>query len=723
MNQATPHQGDELFQLIVDNVKDFAVFVTDTEGRIISWNPGVKHILGYEEAEFIDQPASIIFTPEDLARSLPEQEMTQAEHEGCAEDRRWHVQRDGTRFRGNGMLLPLRDEVGGLRGFARIMRDDTAHEQAEALVEDARLYAESIVETVREPLVVLNAELRIKTANRSFYETFNVRPEETENHFIYDLGRGQWNIPSLRVLLEEILPHSSFFQSYEVDHEFPTIGRRIMLLNARQLRLEASSMGLILLAFEDITKRRVAEDRMAHAALHDALTRLPNRALFIDHLQHAIARTKRHEDYLFAVLFLDLDRFKLLNDSFGHVVADQLLVAIARKLELCVRPEDIVARLGGDEFTLLLDDIKDTSDATRVANRIHKELAAPFNLSGQEVFTTASIGITLSSQRYDRPEDCLRDADTAMYRAKALGKARHEIFDKSMHERVIALLKLETDLRRALERGEFRLHYQPIVVLETGQIIGFEALVRWQHPERGLVAPVEFIAVAEETGLIIPIGRWILHEACRQMRAWQAQFSATPPLAISVNLSSKQFSQPDLIEQVKHILEETGLDASSLKLEITESVVMENAAAATVMLFQLRDLGVKLYIDDFGTGYSSLSHLHHFPFDTLKIDRSFVSRMSTEDGDLEIARTIVGLAHNLHMEVMAEGVETAEQLTQLKALHCEYGQGYLFSKPMETTAAGALLREQPQWLKQFSDYRGGEEWRPFVTIREKATIE
>jgi EAL domain-containing protein (putative c-di-GMP-specific phosphodiesterase class I) len=261
------------------------------------------------------------------------------------------------------------------------------------------------------------------------------------------------------------------------------------------------------------------------------------------------------------------------------------------------------------------------------------------------------------------------------------------------------------------------------VVLETGQIIGFEALVRWQHPERGLVAPVEFIAVAEETGLIIPIGRWILHEACRQMRAWQAQFSATPPLAISVNLSSKQFSQPDLIEQVKHILEETGLDASSLKLEITESVVMENAAAATVMLFQLRDLGVKLYIDDFGTGYSSLSHLHHFPFDTLKIDRSFVSRMSTEDGDLEIARTIVALAHNLHMEVMAEGVETAEQLTQLKALHCEYGQGYLFSKPMETTAAGALLREQPQWLKQFSDYRGGEEWRPFVTIREKATIE
>ncbi|MCA1849750.1 MAG: GGDEF domain-containing phosphodiesterase, partial [Acidobacteria bacterium] len=337
--------------------------------------------------------------------------------------------------------------------------------------------------------------------------------------------------------------------------------------------------------------------------------------------------------------------------------------------------------------------IKDITDATRVANRIQEGLATPFNLSGHEVFTTASIGITLSSQGYDRPEDCLRDADTAMYRAKALGKARHEIFDRSMHERVMALLRLETDLRRALEREEFRLYYQPIVALETGQITGFEALVRWQHPERGLVPPVEFIAVAEETGLIIPIGRWILHEACRQMRAWQAQFSATPPLAVSVNLSSKQFSQPDLIEQVKHILEETGLDARSLKLEITESVVMENAASTTAMLFQLRDLGVKLYIDDFGTGCSSLSYLHHFPVDTLKMDRSFVSRMNAEDGDLEIARTIVTLAHNLRMKVMAEGVETAEQLAQLKALNCESGQGYLFSKPVEAMAAEAFLRE------------------------------
>jgi len=686
-------QSEELFHLMVESAKDYAIFAMDTEGRVASWNTGAERLFGYTEAEILGRKVSILFTPEDRERGVPEQELKTAKSLGQADDGRWHLRKDGTRFRSSGMVRPLNDNTGNLRGFVMVARDTTERLRAEDALREAGDYTESIVETVREPLVILDTGLRVKTANRSFYDTFQVRREETENHFIFDLGHGQWNIPGLRTLLEEILPHNSFFQDYQVDHEFPIIGRKIMLLNARRLRQEATRSQLILLAFEDITKRRVAEDRMAHAALHDALTRLPNRALFIDHLQHAIARAKRHEDYLFAVLFLDLDRFKLLNDSFGHIVADQLLVAIARKLELCVRPEDIVARLGGDEFTFLLDDIKDISDATRVANRIHKELAAPFNLSGQEVFTTASIGITLSLQRYDRPEDCLRDADTAMYRAKALGKARHAIFDKSMHERVMTLLKLETDLRRALEREEFRLHYQPIVVLETGQITGFEALVRWQHPERGLVPPVEFIAVAEETGLIIPIGRWILCEACRQMQNWQEQFSSNTPLAISVNLSSKQFSQPDLIEQVKHILEETGLDARSLKLEITESVVMENAAAATVMLFQLLDLGVQLYIDDFGTGCSSLSHLHHFPFDTLKIDRSFVSRMSTEDKDLEIARTIVALAHSLHMEVMAEGVETAEQLALLKVLNCEYGQGYLFSKPLEATAAGALLQE------------------------------
>jgi EAL domain-containing protein (putative c-di-GMP-specific phosphodiesterase class I) len=352
----------------------------------------------------------------------------------------------------------------------------------------------------------------------------------------------------------------------------------------------------------------------------------------------------------------------------------------------------MIARFGGDEFVIFLDDIGDITDATRIANRIHEEMAAPFNLGGHEVFTSGSIGIALSSHGYDRPEEALRDADTAMYRAKALGKARHEIFDKSMHDRAVALLGLETDLRRAINRREFRLYYQPIVALDTGRIVGFEALVRWQHPERGLLSPAEFISVAEETGLIIPLGQWVLDEACRQMGVWQAQFCADPPLVVSVNLCTKQFSQPDLIERIKHMLLDTGFDAHNLKLEITESVVMENASVATATLGQLGELGIKLYIDDFGTGYSSLSYLHRFPVGTLKIDRSFVSRMNAQDENLEIIRTIIQLAHNLRMEVIAEGVETGEQLAQLKGLKCEYGQGYLFSEPVDAEMAGALIK-------------------------------
>ena len=459
------------------------------------------------------------------------------------------------------------------------------------------------------------------------------------------------------------------------------------------LRDEAS----VLLGFShvtrDITERKMAEERLTHAAFHDPLTGLPNRALFIDHLKRCIALTKRHDDYLFAVMFLDLDRFKFVNDSLGHVAADQLLVAIARGLVTALRPEDTVARMGGDEFAILLEDIKDISDATRIAERIQKDLLVPFSVDGHEVFTTASIGIALSSGVYDHPGDCLRDADTAMYRAKALGKGRHEIFDQKMHIRVMALLKLEADLRCAIERREFRVHYQPIMSLSTGRLTGFEALVRWEHPHRGTLAPAEFIVVAEETGMIIPIGLWVMHEACRQMREWQEQSSAAARLSINVNLSSKQVSQADLVESVDLVLRETNLEAHRLKLEITESVIMENADSAAVVLSQLKDLGVKLHIDDFGTGYSSLSYLHSFPVDTLKIDRSFIGRMSVEVKNLEIVRTIIQLAHNLHMEVTAEGVETAVQLDQLKGLECEYGQGYFFSQPMNAQSVGAWIMQ------------------------------
>jgi diguanylate cyclase (GGDEF)-like protein/PAS domain S-box-containing protein len=449
----------------------------------------------------------------------------------------------------------------------------------------------------------------------------------------------------------------------------------------------------LIFQIQDITDRKRAEDRLLHDAFHDALTGLPNRALFIDHLKLTIARKQRFENHMYAVLFLDLDRFKVVNDSLGHMIGDQLLVGIARKLETCLRVGDTVARVGGDEFTILLEDIKDEIEAISIAERIQKELKTPFNLNSHEVFTTVSIGIAPSSIGYDQPDDILRDADTAMYRAKSLGKARHEVFDKAMHAVAMNLLQLETDLRRAIDRQEFFLQYQPIVALDGFNLCGFEALVRWQHPERGLVSPMDFIPVAEDTGQILPIGHWTLKEACRQMQRWQRRFPLDPPLFISVNLSGKQFTQPDLIEQVTKILQETRLDPRSLKLEITESVVMENIENATEMLKQLRGLGVRLSIDDFGTGYSSLSYLHRFPIDTLKIDRSFVIRMVDNNENIEIVRTILMLARNLGMDVVAEGVETKEQLALLRKLGCENGQGYFFSKPTSVSGAEKLISD------------------------------
>jgi len=437
----------------------------------------------------------------------------------------------------------------------------------------------------------------------------------------------------------------------------------------------------------------------------DPLTGLPNRLLFLERLEWAIKKSKRDKDYLFAVFFLDLDRFKLINDSLGHGIGDQFLVCIAQKLDSCLRStdavarfeqEDVLARLGGDEFTILLDGIKHVRDATRVAERLQKQLSLPLTVGGHEVFTSASIGIAVSATGYEHAEEILRDADTAMYRAKMLGKSRFELFDPTMREHAVARMTLETDLRKALERNEFLLYYQPIVSLDSGALIGFEALARWQHPERGLVPPSEFISVAEETGMILAIGNWVLTEACCQIKAWQSEFPQNPPLMVSVNLSGKQFTQLDFIKGVSQTLRESGLDGHCLKLEITESLLMENVEVITAMLMQIKALGVRLGIDDFGTGYSSLSYLHRFPFDTLKVDRSFVSLVGPQGQNSEIVKTIVTLAHNLNFDVIAEGVETAEQVFQLRAFGCELGQGYFFSQPISAAKASDLLAQRQQ---------------------------
>ena len=449
----------------------------------------------------------------------------------------------------------------------------------------------------------------------------------------------------------------------------------------------------------DITERKVS----------DPLTGLPNRLLFIDRLGRLIRHSKRHKDHLFAVLFLDLDGFKMINDSLGHLIGDQLLVGVAARLEKCLRSSDTVARLGetftvarlgGDEFTILLDDIKEPADANRAAERLMKALAPPFVLAGKEIFTSISIGIAMSNTAYEEPEDLLRDADTAMYRAKSLGKARFEVFDADMRASVMARLQLETDMRRALERHEFRNVYQPIVALDSGRIVGFEALMRWQHPTRGMIGPEEFIFVAEETGLIRDLGWWSLREACRQMSTWRTRSKAYLDLTMSVNVSAKQLLQPHLVDEMSKLLRETALPPEALKLEITESAVMADPAAAAEMLQHIKSLGVRLAIDDFGTGYSSLSYLHRFPLDTLKIDRSFISGAAEGSEGMEIARTIMPMAKNLRLDVVAEGVETIEQVGLLRRLQCKYAQGYYFSKPLAPEEVPPLLAEEPSWEMQ-----------------------
>ncbi len=438
----------------------------------------------------------------------------------------------------------------------------------------------------------------------------------------------------------------------------------------------------------------------------DPLTGLPNRLLFIDRIGRLVKHSKRHKEHLFAVLFMDLDGFKMINDSMGHLIGDQLLVGVANRLEKCLRSTDTVARLGetftvarlgGDEFTVLLDHIKDPDDAKRAADRMMKALAVPFILGGKEVFTSVSIGIALSNPAYEQPEDILRDADTAMYRAKSLGKARYEVFDADMRASVMARLQLETDLRHALERGEFCNFYQPIVALVSGEIAGFEALLRWHHPTRGLLGPNEFIPVAEETGLIRELGWWNLREACRQISEWRAALATHPDLTISVNLSAKQFLQPNLVHDIETLLRELRLPPEVLKLEITESTVMADPSAAVEMLQQIKSLGIQLAIDDFGTGYSSLSYLHRFPLDTLKIDRSFISSMGDDGEGMEIARTILPMANNLRLDVVAEGVETLQQVAMLKKLHCKYGQGFFFSRPLSAEGIATLLAGDLTW--------------------------
>jgi diguanylate cyclase (GGDEF)-like protein len=438
-------------------------------------------------------------------------------------------------------------------------------------------------------------------------------------------------------------------------------------------------------------ERKKTEEQLTRQAFYDLLTNLPNRALFMDRLHSSLERKKRNQDYAFAVFFLDVDRFKIINDSLGHVIGDHLLKMLSQRLKKHVRSIDTFARFGGDEFAILMEDIKETRNVNDFAGRIQDEMKRPFHVFGHEIFATVSIGIVLSAPAYTQPDEVLRDADTAMYNAKARGKACHVVFDSTMHAEATLALQLETELRRAVERSEFTVYYQPIISMKNNRIVSFEALVRWQHPERGLIAPSEFILVAEETGLIIPIGEMVIREACRQMRQWQDQFPEYRDLSVSVNVSSKVFSQPDFYQVIEQTLRETGLDARSLRLEIVERMLIENPEQAAVLLRRFKDLNVRFDIDDFGTGYSALNYLRHFPIDGLKIDGSFINALTFDKNNAEIVKTIIALGHALSLDVIAEGIETIEQLDIFRTMKGEYAQGFYLFRPMDCRAVENIL--------------------------------
>ena len=668
-------ESEERYRDLFENANDI-IYVHDLEGKFISINQTGEKLFGYTHREATKLNITQVVAPEDL-QSAQEHIADKLAGKPVTSYELTCIRKDGKRvsFEVNSRVIYENETPVAIQGIARDITDRKLAEE-----ERDRLYNVS-----NDLLATIGFDGTLLHINPAWEKILGYKSSELVGKLITDITHpedaalNQTETKKLyngkNISFESRLVCKDESVCWISWNSTPIVGEKISYAVGR-----------------NITERKETEVILQRNALFDSLTNLPNRAQFMNHLETATAKLKNDSTKNFAVLFLDLDRFKIINDSLGHLIGDKLLIAIAERIKASLRPGDVVARLGGDEFTILIHNVGQTSDATNVAERIQLRLSRPFRLDNYEVFSSASIGIIISDKTTRSPEDFLRDADSAMYRAKESGKACYEIFDDEMHVRNMNLLQVETDLRKAIERSEFVVYYQPIVNNLTGEIKELEALIRWNHPEFGLVAPDEFINVAEETGLIIPIGAWVLEEACRQTKLWQTTIPALKDLSISVNLSAKQLMHPLLIEQILGILHKTGLDINKLKLEVTESTVMENGDIALHVLNELSAIGINFSTDDFGTGYSSLSYLHNFPFKRIKIDRSFIGKMDTDTKSEDIIRTILMLGNNLNLEVVAEGIETESQLQKLRRMRLPLGQGYLFSKPKSSAFTEHLLK-------------------------------
>ncbi len=657
-----------------------ALFLTDRKGQIVYVNDAFCTTYGYTREEILGQARSRLWaSPREVPPPLAKGHMLDRQPLEST-----HRRQDGSEFPVLFSRSALREAPGPVQAEVGVVWDITQRKHAEDALRESELRYALAARGANDGL--WDWDLR----SGHFY--FSSRWKSLMGYADEEIGSAleDWlrlvhgeEVEHLKAQLQTHLEGKSahFESENRVQHRDGTF--RWMLSRGLAVRDEEGRPYRMAGSMTDVTERKRAEQQLMHDALHDSLTGLPNRALLLDRLGNALARCRRRADYQFGALFLDLDRFKLINDSLGHMQGDELLVRVARRLEACIRLGDTVARLGGDEFAILLDDLDQPQDAIEVAHRVQAALRRPFDLDGHEIFTSASIGIALASEPYERAEDMLRDADTAMYRAKAEGLHRPVVFDPAMHTNALGQLKLESDLRKAIERSELDVHYQPIYELAGGALWGLEALLRWRHPERGQVTPAEFLPLAEETGLILPLGDFVLRRACGQVRTWQQRHAAHAKLVLCVNVAGRQLSHAGFLQQVEASLADSGLAPACLRFEINEGTMMDRPETTSDVLEGLRERGVQLHIDDFGVGYSALSHLRKFPVETLKIDRSFVKNLDVGGGESrEIVRTIVALAHALDMVVMAEGVETAGQLAALSELGCDYGQGFFFARPL-----------------------------------------